>query len=136
MGLDAYGYSASEPGVRAKWWENAKWDKKTGEYVSTFPKHHEIQYWRKHHKLQEWMHNLWDEKGRPGAVKDPHWGEIFNGVELELTWNDIQRLQDHINDPKNKWHCYYYNQEDIQFCLDAKEQIFLFRKRVFYNSSW
>jgi hypothetical protein len=134
MGLDAYSYSANEPGARAKWWDNARMDKKTGEYVSPFTKPHEIAYWRKHQNLQEWMYDLWAEKGKPGIVENPHWVQMFNGVELELEWADIQQLQDDIEN--GIFDSGYYKEEDLQFCLDAKEQIFLFRKRVFYNSSW
>jgi hypothetical protein len=85
-------------------------------------------------RLQEWMHHLWAEKGKPGAVRDPHWGEMFNGIEVELGWQDIQRLQDDIE--RGNLANEYYKELDMKFCLDAKEQIFLFRKRVFYNSSW
>jgi hypothetical protein len=136
MGLDAYGYSANEPGVRAKWWENAKMNKKTGQYVSPFPKPHEIQYWRKNQELQRWMEILWEEKGQPFPNLDanPIWGSIFNGVELELEWRDIHRLQDDIEN--GILDSGYYKEWDLKFCLDAKEQIFFFRKRIFYNSSW
>lgn len=50
----------------------------------------EISYWRKHNRLQGWMKNLWLEKGGEGE---------FNCVDLELTTEDIDNLEEAI---KNK----------------------------------
>ena len=70
----------------------------------------------------------------------------FNGVELELTWEDIDNLEKDIKSGKvarmnttgfffgNPSDNYYYD-TDLQFCVDAKSELFLKRK-VFYNSSW
>ena len=119
MGLDQYAYVASKA--------NSDWDN-----------HQDIAYWRKHPNLQGWMEKLAQEKGLEY--------EMFNGVELELTWDDVDKLEKAIKsgevselgttgfffgDPSDD----YYRQEDLNFCVNAKAELFLGRK-VFYNSSW
>ena len=71
---------------------------------------------------------------------------FFNGVEVELTWEDVDKLEKDIRadimsklgttghffgDPSDD----YYREEDLNFCVNAKAELFLGRK-VFYNSSW
>lgn len=141
MGLDAYAYAAHERGERRRYWDNAKINKKTGDYESPYKLPHELAYWRKHRDLQAWMSDLWNSKGQPypNTDADPIWGSTFNGVELELEWDDIQKLEEDIKTSKGRLFRDddSYREEDLlQFCLDAKEQIFLFRKRIFYYSSW
>lgn len=137
MGLDQYAYVSFERGERHRWNSTARFNNKTGEIESQHKRPHEIAYWRKHNRLQEWMYTLWDEKGKPYSTDDPIWGKIFNGIELELEWSDIHRLENDILNCENGFYeSYYYRENDLQFCLDAKEQLFLYRKRVFYNSSW
>jgi hypothetical protein len=119
MGLDQYAYIAS---------------KEKADYET----HQEIAYWRKHPNLQGWMEKLAEEKGLAY--------DTFNGVELELTWEDVDRLEKDIKsgqvselgttgfffgNPSDE----YYREQDLQFCIDAKAELFLKRK-VFYNSSW
>ena len=119
MGLDQYAYIANK--------ENTEWDT-----------HQELAYWRKHPNLQGWMEKLAERK----QLKY----DTFNGVELELTWEDIDQLEKDIKsgvvselgttgfffgNPSDD----YYNEQDLQFCIDAKAELFLGRK-VFYNSSW
>ena len=97
----------------------------------------EIAYWRKHPNLQGWMEMLYEQRGGT---------KTFNGVELELTWEDVDRLEKDIKrgsvaelgtvgfffgDPSDE----YYKEQDLKFCIDAKAELFLGRK-VFYNSSW
>jgi hypothetical protein len=72
--------------------------------------------------------------------------DTFNGVELELTWEDIDKLEKDIKsgqvselgttgfffgDPSDE----YYREQDLEFCTNAKAELFLKRK-LFYNSSW
>jgi hypothetical protein len=121
MGLDQYAYIASK--AQTDWDDNSR---------------QEIAYWRKHPNLQGWMEKLFFEKG--GEC------DTFNGVELELTWDDIDKLEKDIKSgevPKlgttgfffgNPSDDYYY-EDDLKFCIDAKAELFLGRK-VFYNSSW
>jgi hypothetical protein len=121
MGLDQYAYLASKADT---------------DYDDT--SRQEIAYWRKHPNLQGWMENLFYEKGGDCNT--------FNGVELELTWDDVDKLEKDIRsgviakmdtkgfffgDPSDD----YYYEKDLQFCVDAKAECFLGRK-VFYNSSW
>jgi len=70
----------------------------------------------------------------------------FNGVELELTWDAIDMLEKDIKSGEvsklgttgfffgNPSDDYYY-EKDLEFCVNAKAELFLKRK-VFYNSSW
>lgn len=138
MGLDQYAYAADDRGERRRYWDNAKINKKTGQFQSPYKLPHELGYWRKHRGLQDWMVNLWKSKSQPypNTDVDPIWGSTFNGVELELEWDDIQKLEDDIKNFMGFSENCVYREYDLQFCLDAKEQIFLYRKRVFYYPSW
>jgi hypothetical protein len=123
MGLDQYAYVASK--ANTEWWkdDNSRQD---------------VAYWRKHPNLQGWMEKLAQKKGLQY--------DSFNGVELELIWEDIDRLEKDIKsgqvselgttgfffgDPSDE----YYREHDLEFCVNAKAELFLGRK-VFYNSSW
>jgi hypothetical protein len=121
MGLDQYAYIASK--ANSEWNDASKQD---------------LAYWRKHPNLQGWMEKLFFEKG--GEC------DTFNGVEVELTWDDIDKLEKDIKsgevpklgtrgfffgEPSDA--CYY--EHDLEFCVNAKAELFLGRK-VFYNSSW
>ena len=72
--------------------------------------------------------------------------DTFNGVELELTWEDIDSLEKDIKSGVvsnmnttgfffGKASDDHYYEHDMQFCVNAKAELFLKRK-VFYNSSW
>ncbi len=105
----------------------------------------EIAYWRKHPNLHGWMEQLWVAKGRPGfdessADRDP----TFNGVELELTWEDLDKLEraiTHNQLPATRGFFFgdgaddYYKAQDFEFIKNARAELFLGLK-VFYNSSW
>jgi hypothetical protein len=119
MGLDMYAYVA-------------------GKANDVYDNHQEIAYWRKHPNLHGWMEKLAEKKG---VIYNR-----FNGVEIELTWDDIDMLEKDIKsgvvarldttgfffgDPSDD----YYYDTDLKFCIDAKAETFLGRK-VFYNSSW
>lgn len=118
MGLDMYAYTA------------AKAHDHTSESESR-----EIAYWRKHPNLHGWMHKLWEEKGHSGD---------FNGDELELTWEDLDRLEYVINNnelPATAGFFFgesaddYYKDRDLDFIRKARAELFTGLK-VFYNSSW
>lgn len=128
MGLDQYAYVAAKAG-------------------DDYENRQEIAYWRKHPNLQGWMESLWEERGHPGwDGKETAWGSAFNCIEIELTYEDIQRLEKDIKEGVvagldvsgfffgNPSDDYYY-EKDLQFCADARAELFLGRK-VFYNSSW
>ena len=136
-----YAYSANKAGAQTEYWENSELDRETGEVKSTCTKPKELAYWRKHPNLHGWMERLWEEKGRPGAEST---AETFNGIELELTWSDIENLEADIledNLPGTSGFFFgddsdeYYKQQDLEFVKQAKADLFLGLK-VYYNSSW
>ena len=142
MGLDMYAYVASRKGQQSEYYETAEFDKTVNEFVSTtVTKPYELAYWRKHPNLHGWMEQLWISKGRPRqSVAWP----VFNGIELELTWDDLDKLERDIRQGRlpntegfffgNPSDNYYYEQ-DLEFVKNAKAEVFLGLK-VFYNSSW
>lgn len=142
MGLDQYAYVAERAGQSAEYWQHYDPNRD----ASTVPKPREIFYWRKHPNLQGWMEQLWEEKGRPGGSsgQEENWGSGFNGVELELTWEDIGRLEQCIREgqlPTTQGFFFgsdaddHYREQDLEFCRLARADLFLGLK-VFYNSSW
>lgn len=106
--------------------------------------------WRKHPNLQGWMERLWRRKvNSPDPYqKDTLLGDEFNGVELELTLEDIDNLEQDIRmerldgglgtttgfffgenaDEEYKW-------RDLSFCDKAKVAL-KNNQAVYYNSSW
>ena len=141
MGLDQYAYVANCAGERDEWYEGATFDKESKDFINPkMVKPKEIAYWRKHPNLQGWMEQLWRSK----LGEFP--GGSFNNIELELTWDDVDRLEKDIKknklaklrttgfffgEPSDK----YYKAHDLEFCKNAKAELFLGLK-VFYNSSW
>ena len=123
MGLDMYAYTAAEP--NQDWHDN---------------NHREIAYWRKHPNLHGWMEQLWHSRGGHAPSDDP----TFNGIELELTWQDLDDLEQAIINkqlPHTSGFFFgtpsddYYYQQDLEFVKNARAELFLGLK-VFYNSSW
>jgi hypothetical protein len=131
-----YAYVAARAGAQAEFSEGAHWDKEKGAIVNpnaTEPR--EIAYWRKHPNLHGWMQRLWESKGNSGE---------FNGDELELTWDDLEQLEQDIrnkNLPDTSGFFFgsdaddHYRENDLKFVREAKAEAFL-GLRVFYNSSW
>jgi hypothetical protein len=123
MGLDMYAYTAAKAGL--------DWDGKN---------QREIAYWRKHPNLHGWMEQLWRDKKDQHNIDAP----MFNGIELELTWEDLDQLEEDIqNDrlPSTSGFFFgdnsdnYYREQDLEFVRKAKAELFTGLK-VFYNSSW
>ena len=147
MGLDQYAYVAAKAGEREQYWDGAEFDEKTRDFVnSKMIQPREIAYWRKHPNLQGWMEQLWDAKGRPGADPGDERDFDFNGVELELTFDDILALErDIMNGKMAKLDTAgfffgnpsddHYREHDLEFVKQAKAELFCGLK-VFYNSSW
>lgn len=137
MGLDQYAYVAAKAGQQSEFYEGSQFDKETGEYVNPkVAKPREIAYWRKHPNLQGWMEQLAEKKGL-------EYGS-FNGIELELTWDDLEELEravTHEQLPETQGFFFgnesdeYYRQQDLQFIREARAELFMGLK-VFYNSSW
>jgi len=139
MGLDQYAYLAAREGQYREFWEKAQYNSSSDTYTHpagvTEPE--EFATWRKHPNLQGWMSRLYYARGGQG---------VFNCVELELTWDDLDRLGHDIEsgamaqlgttgvffgDPSDK----YYRSRDLAFVQRAKAEVFIGR-RVFYTSSW
>ena len=139
MGLDMYAYTASRAGQSAEWWANAQLDPDLGDFVNTsVSRPVEIAYWRKHPHLHGWMEQLWQGRSNPGP------DAVFNGIELELSREDIDRLEQDILDgqlPETQGFFFgdnasdHYRQQDLEFVKNARAELFL-GLRVFYNSSW
>ena len=134
MGLDMYAYSANKAGAQSEYWENSYII--DGELVSTCTKPKELMYWRKHPNLHGWMERLAQEKNVDY--------DSFNGVELELTWEDLEALEQAVHDnalPATRGFFFgqnsddEYRESDLAFIRKAKAEVFL-GLRVFYNSSW
>ena len=118
MGLDMYAYTAAK----------ANADYETGQ--------RELAYWRKHPNLHGWMEKLAQDKGVSY--------DSFNGVELELTWEDLEALElavRHNQLPSTSGFFFgdgadeHYLESDLSFIKNARAELFLGLK-VFYNSSW
>lgn len=127
MGLDMYAYTANRAQEN---WDNQR----------------EIAYWRKHPNLHGWMERLWESKGRPRPDTDSDRDAVFNGIELELSREDIDLLeQDILSGVVGKLDTRgfffgdasddYYRDHDLKFVRDARAELFCGLK-VFYNSSW
>ena len=134
MGLDMYAYVGTA-GQRDEYYDKGNWDEKSGNFVGPVTSPREIAYWRKHPNLHGWMQQLWEQKGNSGD---------FNGDELELTWEDLDDLEQAVTqaqlpttggfffgDPSDS----YYREQDLEFIKNARAELFS-GLRVFYNSSW
>ena len=128
MGLDMYAYVANKESDH------------TSESNSR-----ELAYWRKHPNLHGWMERLWNSKGRPGVERYSTNADVmFNGIELELTYDDVLQLEEDIKNgrlPSTSGFFFgtpsddYYLEQDLAFVRDAKFELFM-GLRVFYDSSW
>lgn len=136
MGLDMYAYVAQKAGQQNEYYE-AEGSYVDGEYVvpgKTKPR--ELAYWRKHPNLHGWMKQLWESQGNNSGD--------FNGIELELTREDIDRLEEDVLQgqlPKTSGFFFgndaddHYKNQDLDFIKNARAELFCGLK-VFYNSSW
>ena len=134
MGLDMYAYVAAKAGQQREFYDGCMLV--DGEYINpkvTQPR--EIAYWRKHPNLHGWMQQLWESRGNSGD---------FNGDELELTWDDLEALEEAVLNnelPGTSGFFFgnnaddHYREQDLEFVRNAKAELFLGLK-VFYNSSW
>jgi hypothetical protein len=137
MGLDMYAYVASKANQHDEFYEGAVFDKESNEMVNiNVSKPREIAYWRKHPNLHGWMEKLAQDKGLSY--------DSFNGVEIELTYQDLDELERAVThkqlpatagfffgNPSDE----YYYKSDLEFIKNARAELFLGLK-VFYNSSW
>jgi hypothetical protein len=140
MGLDQYAYVAARANERSEFYEN-EGEFVNGEWVVPGKsKPRDIAYWRKHPNLHGWMEKLAERKN----LKYDLLYDSFNGIELELTWEDLDELERTVThkqlpstsgfffgDEKDE----HYYDSDLAFIRNAKAELFLGLK-VFYNSSW
>lgn len=140
MGLDQYAYVAAKAGAQAEYYGDENYDKDDSD-PTKLSEPREIAYWRKHPNLHGWMEQLW-LKRNPGILDDPD--AVFNGVELELTNQDIEDLElavRHAQLPSTTGFFFgqssdnVYLEQDLEFCRQARFELFVGLK-VFYNSSW
>ena len=131
MGLDMYAYVAKKKDEMKEYYESYDYETDSGPVT----KPREIAYWRKHPNLHGWMHKLWNEKGFDGD---------FNGDELELTFEDLDRLEyvvKHRELPGTTGFFFgndaddFYKDQDLEFIKKARSELTQGMK-VFYNSSW
>ncbi len=140
MGLDMYAYVAAKEGQQREFYESAEFDDDAKDFVNkTVEQPREIAYWRKHPNLHGWMEQLW--KSRNGGNGN---SATFNGIELELTWEDLEILELDIMSgtlPSTSGFFFgneadeHYKEQDLKFVRDARAELFCGLK-VFYNSSW
>ena len=136
MGLDMYAYVAARAGQQREYYDTANWDNDSKELISPVTKPREIAYWRKHPNLHGWMEKLAEQKNLEY--------DTFNGIELELTAEDLDQLEHTIKKRQlpstagfffgNDSDQHYYD-HDLEFIKNARAELFLGLK-VFYNSSW
>ena len=142
MGLDMYAYTATKAGQMSEHYEGYDYETDT----SPVEKPREIAYWRKHPNLHGWMDQLWLFKlAQEGKVPpESDWGSGFNGIELELTWEDLDELEHDVKEgrlPGTSGFFFgetadeYYKDQDLEFIKNARTELFSGLK-VFYNSSW
>ena len=147
MGLDQYAYVAARTGQETEFYDTAVYDENAKGYANaTVAKPREIAYWRKHPNLQGWMERLWIRKlaAEGKTPEESAWGSSFNGVELELTWDDLDELEravTHGQLPSTSGFFFgneaddIYRENDLKFIKEARAELFMGLK-VFYNSSW
>ena len=134
-----YAYTARKAGQQEEYWEQDA-------DVDTVTKPREIAYWRKHPNLHGWMERLWENRLADQGINpdESQFGSAFNGVELELTWDDLDRLEQDVVQgrlPATQGFFFgenadsHYKKTDLEFIKNARAELFLGLK-VFYNSSW
>ena len=142
-----YAYVAAKEGQQREYYDKGEWSEEAKDFVSPVTKPREIAYWRKHPNLHGWMEHLWHKKrnaeGNP-VVEDADSMGTFNGVELELTYDDLDELERaviHGQLPATQGFFFgndaddHYRESDLSFIKNARAELFMGLK-VFYNSSW
>lgn len=132
-----YAYTATRAGQQNDYYEGAEFDADSKDFVNnTVTRPRELAYWRKHPNLHGWMEKLAQDKGISY--------DSFNGIELELTYDDLEVLELDViagtlpgtsgfffgNDADD-----HYREQDLEFIKNARAELFMGLK-VFYNSSW
>lgn len=145
MALEHFVYVAPRPEYWKEFMATATWDTDAKAFIhADMSPPIEIARWSNHSNLHQWMIALYLAKGGQGD---------FFKEELELTWQDVDRLEKDIKAGKirNNWRSGLafglhfgsfgspqddkYSEYDVEFCINAKAELFL-GLRIFYNSTW
>lgn len=136
MGLDQFAYRVKKGFIKHPVdFETEEYNEETKQHEKLVDKK-ELHYWRKHPNLQGWMENLYYEKDGES--------DEFNCVNVQLTWEDLERLEDDIKNNKLPDTCgfffgddsdEYYKKDDLKF---IEEALLAIRKGydVYYSSWW
>lgn len=136
MGLDQFAYRVKKGFIKKPVdFQTEKYNEETQEHEVLTDKK-ELHYWRKHPHLQGWMSELYYEKGGESSE--------FNCVNVQLTWEDLETLEEDIKTGKLPDTCGFffgddsseeYKEEDLGFVEEALTAI---RKGydVYYSSWW
>ena len=136
MGLDQFAYRVKKGFITHPVdFETEEYNEETKQNVNLVDKK-ELHYWRKHPNLQGWMENLYYEKDGES--------DTFNCVNVQLTWEDLERLEDDIKNNRLPDTCgfffgddsdEYYKEDDLKF---IEEALLAIRKGydVYYSSWW
>jgi len=149
MGLDQFAYVAGKSGALQNFYNIQYGENGHLEMPGTVDRPRDIAYWRKHANLQGFMERVWRRKNNfvttPNQqCTEDQTGQDFNGIELELTWQDLQELEQAVTQNKlppttgfffGQGADETYHNRDLKFVRDAKAELFMGLK-VFYNSSW
>lgn len=139
MGLDQYVYFLNEG-------EKSAWERDEDENYDDIPHRNEDFYWRKHNRLEGFMSELYYSKGNPR--QDEEGWETFNCTPLELTEDDLNRLQKAIDDKElPQTQGFFFGSDSYEYYDDylaEKDQKFIKAAldaiksglRVVYVSSW
>ena len=146
MGLDMYAYTGRKGQMNEFYDQDIKYNSEKGDWdvpEGGVQKPRELAYWRKHPNLHGWMEQLWKRK-MIAEGKDPS-NHTFNGIELELTWDDIDNLEKTIKEhelPSTQGFFFGDNppdleslKEDLQFIQKARDTI-ADGFAVYYDSWW
>jgi hypothetical protein len=136
MGLDQFSYRIKKGFItKPVDFSTEKYNEETEEHEVLCDKE-ELHYWRKHPNLQGWMQNLYEEKG--GVNPE------FNCVNVQLTWEDLEQLENDIKDGNLPETCgfffgndsdEYYKEETLDWIERSLESI-KDGYDVYYSSWW
>ena len=109
MGLDQFAYRVKKGFIKHPVdFVTEKYNEETEEHEVLVDKK-ELHYWRKHPHLQGWMEELYYEKGGES--------DTFNCVNVQLTWEDLENLEQDIKTGKLPETCGFF------FLLDTWKTI-------------
>ena len=133
MGLDMFAYKVKKGVITEQVDFEIPESPEGSENIENEPQ--DLHYWRKHPNLHGWMENLYREKGGTD--------EQFNCVNLQLTEEDLVRLEEDINQedlPETSG--FFFGQSepedkegDLEFISKAREALSE-GYDVYYSSWW